>query len=118
MDGQNIQNAPVSPADKAGMPAWGWIAIIVLVAAIVALFMIKQQPQPLNEIDRSMPESVPVTGAPAVTQPAATGSGEAAQPASQPVNFDAELKSLDMEANSVSENNFDENDLSDANLGI
>lgn len=125
MDEQKTQESPASEADKAGMPAWGWIAIIVLVAAVVALLMLKQQPQPLNELDRSvpgetgsMPGGTPSVGAPTGSTQVPAGSGAAAQPASQPINFDAELKGLDTEANSVSENNFDENDLSDANVGI
>lgn len=128
MDEQKVQDAPASSADKSGMPAWGWIAIIVLVAVVVALLMLRQSPQPLGEGAQpgggtlpgqtgTVPGQAPSSGVPAgPTQvPAASGS---AQSVSQPINFDNEVKGLDQDANSVSENNFNESDLSDANVGL
>ncbi|TAK95317.1 hypothetical protein EPO05_04475 [Patescibacteria group bacterium] len=124
----NEQNSTEVAEVKTQMPTTAWIIIVVLAAAFVGVLMWKKgpsnQPVPVQP-EKSVPAVTEQSQSPAAngtetSVPGAAGSTPAAAtPATNvPVNFDQELKGLDQQANSVSENNFSENDLSDANVGL
>jgi flagellar basal body-associated protein FliL len=121
----NSSNQPAS-REKGQMPTLAWIAIIVLVAAIVALVFWGREAKisrtvVLEEKAGASPESsgnTTQTGAGLEVGAKKEEAGTVGGSVQQTVNFDQELKDLDKDANSVSENDFSESDLSDANLGI